>query len=85
MYPVCTLGATLTKPLTAAAVRKFRAGATRRRIRDAGARSLFLVIEPSGHKSWQMRFRRPTGKPGKLATWAARHKWERTEGDPQIG
>ena len=56
----------MTKPLTAAAVAKYRPGPKRRRIRDAGARSLFLVIEPSGHKSWQMRFRRPDGKPGKL-------------------
>jgi integrase len=56
----------MIKPLTAAAVAKYRPGPKRRRIRDPGARSLFLVIEPSGHKSWQMRFRRPDGKPGKL-------------------
>jgi integrase len=75
----------LTKPLTAAAVRKFRAGATRRRIRDAGARSLFLVIEPSGHKSWQMRFRRPTGKPGKLTLGPLDISGRELQGEPQIG
>jgi hypothetical protein len=44
-------------PLTAAAVDKFRPAGERRVIRDAGAKALFLVIGPSGHKSWRMRFR----------------------------
>ena len=52
--------------LTDAAVRKFTAGAKRRRIPDAGMRSLFLIVEPSGHKSFQMRFRTPTGRIGKV-------------------
>jgi integrase len=55
-----------TPPLTAAAVAKIRPGAKRRVVRDGGARSLYLVVQPSGHKSWLMRFRRPGGKPGKL-------------------
>jgi hypothetical protein len=37
--------------LTAAAVEKIRPAAKRRVIRDHGAKGLFLVIEPSGHKS----------------------------------
>lgn len=56
----------MAKPLTAAAAAKFQPGETRRIIRDGGARSLFLVVQPSGHKSWQMRFRRPGGTPAKL-------------------
>jgi integrase len=54
------------KPLTAAAVRKFAPAARRRRIPDAGMRSLFLIVEPSGHKSWQMRFRVGSGRIGKM-------------------
>jgi len=56
----------MTKPLTAAAVAKYKPGTRRRMIRDTGARSLFLVVQPSGHKSWLMRFRKPGGAPAKL-------------------
>ena len=55
----------LSKPLTAAAVRKFAPGAKRRRL-PTGMQSLFLIIEPSGHKSWQMRFRTAGGRIGKM-------------------
>jgi integrase len=74
----------MTKPLTAAAVAKYRPGPKRRRIRDHGARSLFLVIEPSGHKSWQMRFRRPDGKPGKI-TLGPVHDGDEIAGAPVKG
>ena len=80
----------MIKPLTAAAVAKYRPGPKRRRIRDHGARSLFLVIEPSGHKTWQMRFRRPPtkpgkpGKPGKL-TLGPVHDGDEIAGAPVIG
>ena len=50
--------------LTDAAVQKYRPGTQRRRIRDSKA--LFLVIEPSGHKAFEMRFRAPGGRIGKL-------------------
>jgi integrase len=65
----------MTKPespsailLTDAAVTRLKAGKERRRIRDLGCQGqgLFLIIQPSGHKSWQMRFRRPGGKIGKM-------------------
>jgi len=52
--------------LTDAAVSRLKKGKVRRRIRDLGAQSLFLIIEPTGHKAWQMRFRRPGGKVGKI-------------------
>jgi integrase len=38
----------------------------RREIKDGGTRGLYLVIQPSGAKSWAMRFRRPGGSWGKL-------------------
>jgi integrase len=72
------------RPLTAAAVAKYRPGLKRRRIRDAGARSLFLIIEPSGHRSWQMRFRTPTGRIGKL-TLGPVYDGAETAGPPVVG
>ena len=52
--------------LTDAAVRKYVARAARREIPDSRAASLYLVIQPSGAKSFAMRFRRPGGKSCKL-------------------
>lgn len=52
--------------LTYAALRKYKAQRTRREIRDTQAPSLHLVIQPSGSKSWALRFRRPDGRPAKL-------------------
>ena len=75
----------MTKPLTAAAVAKFRPGRKRRRIRDLGARSLFLIIEPSGHKSWQMRFRTPSGRIGKMTLGTVDLSGQEVKGDPKIG
>jgi integrase len=74
----------LIKPLTAAAVEKYRPGKQRRIIRDAAARSLFLVISPSGHKSWMMRFRAPDGRIGKLVLGPVDLGRE-LKGDPAIG
>jgi integrase len=54
------------KPLTAAAAAKLRPAKDRREIPDAGCPGLYLVIQPSGSKSWALRFRRPSGKPAKL-------------------
>ena len=75
----------MTRPLTAAAVAKYRPSTKRRRIRDAGARSLFLVIETSGHKSWQMRFRRPDGRPAKITLGPLDMSGRELEGVPEIG
>jgi integrase len=52
--------------LTAAAVARMRPASQRREIPDAGAPGLRLVIQPSGAKSWAMRFRRPNGEHAKL-------------------
>jgi integrase len=75
----------LVKELTAAAIEKFRPGPERRRIRDALAKSLFLIIEPSGHKSFQMRFRRPDGKPAKLTLGPVDFSGEELATAPEIG
>jgi integrase len=57
----------MAKTLTTAAVARLKPASNKRRIiRDAGSQSLFLVIQPSGRKSWHMRFRRPGGKAAKL-------------------
>jgi hypothetical protein len=71
--------------LTDAAVRRYKPAAARRRIRDAGARSLFLVVEPSGHKSWEMRFRRPGGKPAKMRLGPFDLSGREVEGTPAMG
>jgi integrase len=56
----------MTKPLTAAAVARLQASAQRREILDGACQGLYLIIQPSGVKSWAMRFRRPDGRQGKL-------------------
>jgi integrase len=43
------------KPLTAVAVANARPGLARREIHDG--HGLFLIIQPSGHKSWALRYR----------------------------
>jgi hypothetical protein len=55
----------MTKQLTAASVAKLKPGKSRREIRDTTS-GLSLLITPTGHKSWIMRFRRPDGRPAKL-------------------
>ena len=47
----------MTKPLTAVAVAKARAGADRRELPDGGCRGLYLVVQTSGHLSWALRYR----------------------------
>jgi len=76
----------MTKPLTAAAVKKYAPHPGQRRIiRDAGARSLFLVITPSGHKSWLMRFRTTGGRIGKLVLGPVDLSGRELTGDPAAG
>ena len=56
----------MAKPLTAASVARLKADAQRREVLDGACQGLYLVIQPSGVKSWAMRFRRPDGRQGKL-------------------
>jgi len=73
----------MAKGLTAAAIRKYAPSKTKRRVfHDSD--NLFLVVSPSGRKSFQMRFTRPNGRTGKmvLGPW---HSGEETEGTPVVG
>jgi hypothetical protein len=70
--------------LTDAAIRRYKSGPARRRVRDEGARSLFLVVEPSGHKAWEMRFRRPGGKIAKMRLGPYDLSGREIEGAPQV-
>src|SRR4051812_49003414 len=72
--------------LTAASISKLKVGEERRRIRDLGSagQGLFLIVQPSGHKSWQMRFRRPSGKVGKI-TLGPVYTGDDVSGEPAIG
>ena len=55
----------MARPLTAIAVAKARAGADRREIPDPGCHGLYLIVQPSGHKSWALRYR-SRGRPVKF-------------------
>ena len=57
----------MAKPLTATAIAAFKPGSTRREIPDGGSPGLHLVIQPSGQKSWALRYRRPDKRSAKLA------------------
>jgi integrase len=75
----------VARVLTTAAVERFKPTNRRRFIRDGGARSLYLVVQPSGHKSWLMRFRRPDGKPGKIVLGSLDLSGREIKGDPKVG
>jgi len=71
--------------LTSASVEKLRPGKERREIPDSGCPSLRLVIQTSGHKSWAMRFRRPSGRSAKLTLGPVDLSSAEQDGDPVIG
>ena len=74
----------MAKALTAAGIRTMRPAPERREIRDGGAVGLYLVVQPSGHKSFALRFRRPNRKPAKLVLGPFDPSAE-GKGDPVIG
>src|SRR5215472_289792 len=55
----------MSKRLTALAVDNAKPGTARREISDGGHNGLHLIVQPSGHKSWAVRFR-VNGIPRKL-------------------
>jgi len=55
----------MSKRLTALAVENAKPGTSRREISDGGHNGLHLIVQPSGHKSWAVRFR-VEGEPRKL-------------------
>jgi integrase len=76
----------MAKTLTAAAVKNYRPGKVRREIPDGGAPGLHLLIQPSGAKTWAVRFRRPDGRPAKLTLGGCdAAAGEEVEAEPVIG
>jgi integrase len=75
----------MAKTLTDAAVGRLKPAAERLEVRDAGAAGLRLVIQPSGSKSWAMRFRRPNGKHGKLTLGPVDLSGKEAPSEPKIG
>lgn len=73
------------KPLTDFAVKNYKPGKQRREIPDGGCLGLRLVVQPSGHKSWAMRFRKPNGAPYKLTLGPVDLSGRKVEGEPAIG
>jgi integrase len=74
------------KKLTAAAVVGFKADPKRRRrIPDPATPSLFLIIEPSGRKSWGMRFRVGAGRIGKMKLGDVDVSGKEMQAEPVIG
>jgi integrase len=71
--------------LTDPAIKKYVPLKHRRRIRDFGAKSLYLIIEPSGHKSFEMRFRRPDGRPAKIRLGEYDPSGREIKDDPVVG
>jgi integrase len=51
--------------LTAKKIESLKPGPLRREIADSGCRGLYLVVQPSGRRSWAVRYRF-AGKPRKL-------------------
>jgi hypothetical protein len=47
----------MAKALTAMAVERAKVGKNRREIPDGGLQGLYLVVQPSGAKSWAVRYR----------------------------
>ena len=72
------------KTLTAPAVQRLRPTKVRREIRDGGCAGLYLIIQPSGAKSWALRFRRPGGTTAKL-TLGGVDLGKETKSEPVLG
>jgi integrase len=62
----------MAKRLTSLGVENVRPGALRREISDGGS-GLWLIVQPSGSKSWALRYRDGNGRPCKLTlgSWPA--------------
>lgn len=71
--------------LTAASVMRLKPRLTRTEIRDAGCPGLILIIQPSGYKSWAMRFRRPNGELTRIALGTVAVEQQETPTEPAIG
>jgi hypothetical protein len=76
----------MARQLTAVAVAKLKPAAEVYQLLDGGVPGLYLQVQPSGHQSWIMRFRRPSGAQAKLTLGRADVSSSREpEGEPVIG
>jgi integrase len=75
----------MAKVLTAAAVIKYKPGAKRREIADGGSPGLYLIVQPSGHKSWALRYRRPSNRTAKLTLGSVDLSGHESHADPRLG
>src|SRR5689334_18941679 len=75
----------MAKTLTAPAVLKLRPGKERHEIADGGCAGLYLIIQPTGRKSWALRFHRPGGKTAKLTLGPVDLSDKEAEGEPALG
>jgi integrase len=75
----------VAKVLTVAAVERFRPTNKRREIPDGGCPGLYLVVQPSGVKSWAWRYRRASGKGAKLTLGSVDLSGREPEGEPKLG
>ena len=75
----------MEKKLTAAAVARLRPGKERQQYLDAGCPGLYLLVQPSGVKSWVMRFRRLNGKQGKLTLGRVDLRARGSPDEPAVG
>ena len=55
----------MTKGLTTKSIENLKAEAARREVPDGGCAGLYLVVQPTGVRSWAARYRL-NGKPAKL-------------------
>jgi integrase len=75
----------MAKILTAAAVERLRPKEKRLEIADGGCAGLYLIVQPSGAKSWALRFRRPSGKTAKLTLGTVDLTNKEIDGEPVSG
>ena len=65
--------------------RRLRPDKERREVPDGGCSGLYLIIQPSGVKSWAMRFRRPSGKSAKLTLGPVDLTNKEVQSEPVVG
>jgi integrase len=75
----------MARRLTAGAVAKLKAGKGRREIADSACPGLYLVVQPSGVRSWAFRYRRPSGATAKMTLGTADVAGMEGDGSPALG
>jgi integrase len=71
--------------LTAVSILACKPHAKRREIPDSKAQGLFLIVQPTGGKSWAVRLRRPDGRTAKLTLGKVNSTDDETSAKPVQG